>query len=71
MDLVDERESATTLPENPTEESLIQQLSGMTEGPGGVYGSSVQDASFQEVLLKSCVSQVMMRRSVFCVPVLL
>jgi hypothetical protein len=71
MDLVDERESATTLPENPTEESLIQQLSGMTEGPGGVYASSVQDASFQEVLLKSCVSQVMMLASVFCVPDLL
>jgi hypothetical protein len=71
MDLVDEREGATTLPENPTEEFLIQQLSGMTEGAGGVYASSVQDASFQEVLLKSCVSQVMMLASVFCVPVLL
>jgi hypothetical protein len=65
MDLVDQRQIATTLLENPTEESLIRQLSEMTQGPGGGYASSVEDASFQDKLLKSCVSQVL------CVPVLL
>ena len=73
MDLVETRHAngSTTQPANATEESLIEQLSGlMDNGPGAEYGPSVQayteysygpsvqDASFQELLLKSCVSQV-------------